>query len=178
MRTKRSESERASSAGAVARRLATALVLAATVTLCSCANAQDEDGARITGFAFVDSSVTGQGSAAQLPANAKIFPPGARITGTEGCPSSAFRTDGLIVVVIDYRGRPSAGSVTVSAVPAPQFGGRPPYYLDLDTGRTLQFLGPLPDNGTYRVKLDYFLGQAESRSTAADFTLARSCPQG
>ncbi len=136
-----------------------------------------EDGARITGFAFVDSSVTSQGSAAQLPADAKIFPPGTRVTGTEGCPTSAFRTDGLIVAVIDYRGRPTAGSVTVSAVPAPQFGGRPPYYLDLNAGRTLQFLGPVPDNGTYRVKLDYFLGQAENRSTSADFTLDRNCPQ-
>jgi hypothetical protein len=136
-----------------------------------------EDGARITGFAFVDSSVTGQGSAAQLPSNAQIFPPGTRVTGTTGCPSSSFRTDGLIVAVIDYRGRPTAGSVTVSAVPAPQFGGRPPYYLDLDTGRTLQFLGPVVDNGTYRVTLDYYLGQAQARSTAAEFALDRNCPQ-
>lgn len=159
------------------RRFTPFLLLAAVAGLCSCADAQEQDGARITGFAFVDTSVTSQGSAAQLPADAKIFPPGSRVTGTQGCPTSAFRTDGLIVAVIDYRGRPTAGSVTISAVPAPQFGGRPPYYLDLNTGRTLQFLGPLPDNGTYQVKLDYFLGQAESRSTSANFTLDRSCPQ-
>jgi hypothetical protein len=165
------------SAAQVPRRLAAALVLGATVSLCSCGDAEVEDGARITGFAFVDGSVTGQGSAAQLPANAKIVPPGARVSGTEGCPSSAFRTDGLIVAVIDYRGRPTAASVTINLVPAPQFGGRPPYYLDLETGRTLQFLGPVFDNGTYRVTLDYYLGQAKSQSTSAQFTLDRSCPQ-
>lgn len=124
-RTKHSGSRRLMFAGQVPRGLAAALVLSATVSLCSCGDAEVEDGARITGFAFVDSSVTGQGSGAQLPDNAKIFPPGARVSGTEGCPSSAFRTDGLIVAVIDYRGRPTAGSVTVNVVPAPQFGGRP-----------------------------------------------------
>src|SRR5271169_3457502 len=54
-------------------------------------------GATITGFAFVDSSVTGQGSKAKLPAGTKIYPNGARITGTDGCPTTRYQTDGLIV---------------------------------------------------------------------------------
>jgi hypothetical protein len=141
----------------------------------ACASAQTQGEAKIAGFAFVDSAVTGQGSRAQLPPSARVFPAGSKVTGTEGCPTTPYRTDGLLVVVIDYNGRPTAGSVTISAVPAPQFGARPPYQLDLNTGRTLQFLGPVFDNGTYRVTLDYFFGQARQKSTAAEFTLERRC---
>ncbi len=141
----------------------------------ACSSAQTGE-AKIAGFAFVDSSVTGQGSRAQLPPGAKVFPSGSKIAGTEGCPTTQYRTDGLIVVVIDYDGRPTAGSVTISVVPEPQFGGRAPYQLDLDTGRTLQFLGPVFDNGTYRVTLQYFFGQAQQGSAVAEFTLDRRCP--
>jgi hypothetical protein len=142
----------------------------------SCGSAQGGDEGKIVGFAFVDSNVTGQGSRATLPQGTKIFPPGSKITGTDGCPTTQYRTDGLIVAVIDYAGRPTAGSVTVNLVPAPQFGQRPPYQLDLNTGRTLQLLGPIFENGTYQVTLEYFFGQANTKSTAAQFTLDRRCP--
>ena len=75
--------------------------------------------------------------------------------------------------MIDYAGRPTAGSVTVRLVPALQFGQRPPYQLDLDTGRTLQLFS---ENGTYHVTLQYFFGQANTKSTTAQFTLDRRCP--
>jgi hypothetical protein len=142
----------------------------------ACSSAQPGGEAKIAGFAFVDSSVTGEGSRAQLPPGTKVFPSGSKVTGTEGCPTTQYRTDGLIVVVIDYDGRPTAGSVKISLVPEPQFGGRPPYQLNLDTGRTLQFLGPVFDNGTYRVTLEYFFGQAQQASTVAELTLDRRCP--
>jgi hypothetical protein len=153
------------------------LILSCIVSsVAGCGSAQNADEGEIVGFAFVDSSVTGQGSRAALPNGTKIFPPGSKITGTEGCPITQYRTDGLIVAVIDYAGRPTAGSVTVNLVPASQFGQRAPYYLDLNTGRTLQFLGPIFDNGTYEVTLEYFFGQAKTKSTAARFTLDRRCP--
>jgi len=132
--------------------------------------------ASLAGFAFVDGSVTGQGSRAKLPAGTKIYPPGSTITGTDGCPTTRYRTDGMIVAVIDYQGRPTAGSVTVTRHPAS--GGvfkNAPYYLDLDQGRTLQFLGPIFENGSYdvRLKYDFSLGQGKTVSTT--FALARSC---
>ena len=39
-----------------------------------------------------------------------IYPPGSKITGTDGCPTTRYHTDGMIVAVIDYQGRPTAGS--------------------------------------------------------------------
>jgi hypothetical protein len=78
----------------------------------------DSATASLTGFAFVDSSVAGQGAGAKLPAGTKIYPSGSQITGTEGCPTNQYKTDGLPVVVIDYSGRPTAGSVTVVRHPA------------------------------------------------------------
>jgi hypothetical protein len=151
------------------------LVCCIALGVAGCGSAQSGDEGKIAGFAFVDSSVTGQGSRATLPQGTKIYPPGSKITGTDGCPSTQYRTDGLIVAVIDYASRPTAGSVTVSLVPAPQFGQRPPYQLDLNTGRTLQFLGPIFENGTYQVTLEYFFGQAKTQSTFAQFTLDRRC---
>jgi len=70
------------------------------------------DGGTLTGFAFVDSSVTGMGSQGKLPAGTKIYPPGSKITGTDGCPTNRYHTDGMIVAVIDYQGRPTAASIT------------------------------------------------------------------
>ena len=134
--------------------------------------------AKFAGVAFVDSSVTSQGSRARLPEGAKIFPPDARITGTDGCTTNRYGTDGLIVAVIDYVGRPTAGSLTVIRHPAT--GGRfenAPYYLDINQGRTLQFLGPIVENGTYDMRLTWGLGGAQNPETTASFTLARSCPQ-
>jgi len=134
-------------------------------------------GGRLTGFAFVDGSVTAQGSRAKLPAGTKIYPGGSTITGTDGCPTTRYRTDGMIVAVIDYQGRPTAGSVTVTRHPAR--GGQfenAPYYLDLDPGRTLQLLGPIFENGSYDVRLQYDFSQGEGKTASTRFVLARSCP--
>jgi hypothetical protein len=152
------------------------LVGAALAMCCAVTNAQ-EGKATIAGIAFVDSTVTGQGSTAKLPQGTKVLPPGVRVTGKEGCPTNQYRTDGLIVAVIDYEGRNTAANLTVNTVPAPQFGGRPPYYLDLNPGRKLQFLGPVVDNGTYSLNLEWFVGAGEVRKASAEFTLARDCPQ-
>ncbi len=132
-------------------------------------------GGSLTGFAFVDGSVTGQGSRAKLPAGTKIYPPGSRITGTDGCPTTRYHTDGMIVAVIDYQGRPTAGSVTVTRHPANggQFSNAP-YYLDLDKGRTLQVLGPIFENGSYDVRLKYDFSLGRGKTVSATFALARS----
>lgn len=143
---------------------------------------QDQSGeasGRLVGFAFVDSSVTSQGSLAKLPPGAKIYPSGSTITGTEGCPTTRYHTDGLIVAVIDYQGRPNEGSVTVIRHPAPgmSFPGAP-YYLDLNAGRTLQYLGPIGTNGTYDVKFSYNYSEGQQKSASATLTLARNCVGG
>jgi hypothetical protein len=132
--------------------------------------------ASLTGFAFVDSSVTGQGSRAQLPAGTKIYPPGSEVTGTDGCPTNQYKTDGQLVAVIDYSGRPTAGSVTVIRHPAS--GGNftnAPYYLDLDTGRTVQTLGPIYDNGSYEVQFSYSFNQGAQKTITGTLVLARNC---
>jgi uncharacterized protein (DUF2141 family) len=131
----------------------------------------------LTGFAFVDGSVTAQGSHAKLPAGTTIYPPGSTISGTDGCPTSRYHTDGMIVAVIDYQGRPTAGKVAVTRHPAS--GGNfanAPYYLDLDAGRTLQLLGPIFENGSYDVHFEYDYSLGEPKTDSATFILARSCP--
>jgi len=131
--------------------------------------------AQLTGIAFVDSSVTSEGSKAILPPGAQIHPPGSEITGTEGCPTTAYKTDGLIVAIIDYDGPPTAASLGVTRHPAA--GGEfhnAPYQIDLDPGRTLQYLGPIFDNGRYELHLSWAIGQAENKADT-EFTLARSC---
>jgi hypothetical protein len=139
---------------------------------------QEQDGeAQIAGFAFVDATVTGEGSRATLPEGAKILPPGAHVSGAEGCASNRAGTDGLIVAVIDYRGRPTAASLTVTRLPAADLGNqRSPRYLDLDPGRKLQYLGPLSANGDYSIELQYFFGEAATKSVTAELTLDRTCP--
>jgi len=117
------------------------------------------------------------GSQAKLPPGTKIYPPGSKITGTEGCPTTRYKTDGQIVVIIDYRGRPTAGSVTVTRHPAT--GGNfenAPYYIDLNAGRTLQFLGPIYANGAYDVRFSYDYNRGTPKTSSATLTLARSCP--
>ncbi len=134
------------------------------------------ESASLAGFAFVDSSVTGQGSRAKLPPGSKIYPPGSKITGTDGCPTNQYRTDGLLVLVIDYTGRPTAASVGVIRHPAS--GGEfsdAAYYIDLDSGRTLQFLGPIFDNGTYDVHFSYSFNTGKQKTMSATLVLARSC---
>ena len=131
----------------------------------------------IAGFAFLDSSVTSRGSKSKLPPGVKIYPPGSKITGTEGCPTTRYQTDGLLVVVIDYNGRPTAGSIAVTRHPAS--GGEfanAPYYLDLDTGRMIQFLGPIFENGSYDVRLTYDFSLGAGETTSASVMLARNCP--
>ena len=83
----------------------------------------------------------------------------------------------MIVAVIDYQGRPTAGKVAVTRHPVRggQFDNAP-YYLDLDLGRTLQFLGPMFENGTYDVHLEYDYSLGEPKTDSMSFVLARSCP--
>ncbi len=134
-------------------------------------------GATIAGFAFVDSSVTGQGGKAKLPQGTKVYPNGAKITGTDGCPTTRYQTDGLIVAVIDYDGRPTSASLTITQHPAT--GGtieRAPYYIDLNPGRTLQFLGPIFDNGTNDILFEYDYSLGAGKKVTGGFTLARNCP--
>lgn len=156
----------------VYRRLAAlALVCCLVVPL-----ADAKAAAQLTGIAFVDSSVTSQGSKAQLPAGAAIYPPGSEITGTVGCPTTPYRTDGLIVAIIDYDGAPTAASLAVTR--HPEAGGEfhnAPYQIDLDPGRTLQYLGPIFDNGRYDMGLIWGIGEAQNQTTSAGFTLARNC---
>jgi hypothetical protein len=140
------------------------------------ASSAAEATASLAGFAFVDSSVTGQGSRAKLPPGTKIYPSGSTITGTDGCPTNRYRTDGQIVLVIDYTGRPTAASVAVVRHPAS--GGEfadAAYYIDLDSGRTLQFLGPIFDNGNYDVHFSYSFNTGQQKKMSATFVLARSC---
>ena len=133
--------------------------------------------AKITGIAFVDSNVTGQGSRATLPAAAKIYLPGTKITGAVGCPTTPYRTGGLIVAVIDYEGAPTAGSLQiVRQLPSGQQFANAPYYLDINQGRVLQYLGPIFDNANYTLRLTWGLGQAQNSQPAATFTFARNCP--
>jgi len=140
-------------------------------------SASADANASLVGFAFVNGSVTGQGPRAQLPPGTKIYPPGSTITGTDGCPTTRYRTDGMIVAVIDYHGRPTAGSLAVTRRPTSggQFSNAP-YYLDLDSGRTLQFLGPIYDNGSYDVRFAYDFSSGRGNKLSATFALARSCP--
>jgi hypothetical protein len=143
------------------------------------ARAASDSKGSIAGFAFVDSSVTSQGSRAKLPLGAKIYPTGSTITGTDGCPTTQYHTDGQPVVVIDYTGRPTAGSVTVTRHPAS--GGNfesAPYYLNVNEGRTVQNLGPIFDNGSYDVVFTYDFSLGKGQTTSAKFVLARSCGSG
>lgn len=154
-----------------------AFVAIAAIALASAADAQQAGTVKIAGIAFVDSSITGMGSRAKLPANAKIYPPGAEITGRDGCPTTQYRTDGLIVLVMDYEGRPTAGSVTITEHPAA--GGsfeRAPYYRDFDPGRQVQFLGPIFGNGSYDLKVEWGFAGAKGASATSSFKLKRNCP--
>lgn len=134
-------------------------------------------GAKITGIAFVDNSVTAYGSRAKLPTGTKIYPSGSTITGTTGCPTDRYRTTGLIVAIIDYDGPPTAASLQVTRHPAS--GGsfdNAPYYIDLNAGRTLQFLGPIFDNGTYSMHFEAGFEGPSKTKVDASFKLDRACP--
>ncbi|HUA33601.1 MAG TPA: hypothetical protein VMA09_08340 [Candidatus Binataceae bacterium] len=158
------------------RVLSATALLAIALAGISPVSADDTPNATIVGFAFVDSSVTSQGSRAQLSSATKIYPPGSRVTGTEGCPTNRYHTDGMPILVFDYQGRPTSGSVTI--VEHPARGGefsRAPYYLDIDPGRRLQNLGPIFDNGSYDVRLDYHYAEGATKETSATLILDRTC---
>lgn len=131
----------------------------------------------IAGFAFVNSSVTAQGRRADLPPGTKIYPPGSKITGTDGCPTTRYHNDGMIVAVVDYQGEAMPGRVAVTRHPARggQFNNAP-YSLDLQKGRLLQFLGPIFENGSYDVSVEYDFTLGQGKTVSTTFVLARSCP--
>jgi hypothetical protein len=135
--------------------------------------------AKLVGFAFVSSNVTSQGSRARLPGGTRIFPSGSRVTGKTACPrrfGGSTPLDGLLVVVLDYKGTPTAGTATLTFTPAGSGrAGFPdaPYQLDVDPGRTLQYLGPRTQNGTYALKVELF-GAAPQR-LSGKIVLARRC---
>jgi hypothetical protein len=134
-------------------------------------------GATIAGIAFVDSSVTGQGGKAKLPPGTRVYPSGSTITGTDGCPTTRYQTDGLIVAVIDYDGRPTSASLTLTEhLATGNTIDRAPYYIDLNPGRTLQFLGPVFDNGSYDMLFTYDYSLGPGQKTTGSFKLARNCP--
>ena len=156
------------------------VVVAALAVAAAVAVAAETTGpsvAKVAGFAFVDSSVTGQGSRAVLPEGARVYPPGSTVSGADGCPTEPHGTDGLLVAVIDYEGHPSAGSLTVTR--EPERGGKftgAPYFLDLGAGRKLQALGPIFDNGTCTVELTYGVGAGASKTASGALVLRRTCP--
>lgn len=150
---------------------------AIAVAVVAAASAASAAPPRIVGIAFVDSSVTGMGSRGHLPPGTAIVPAGGRVTGTFGCPTDQYGTTGLIVAVIDYDGRPTVASLTITAHTAAGPYERAPYYLDLNPGRTLQYLGPVRENGTYDLALESSFSGPMADKTSASFTLARSCGQ-
>jgi hypothetical protein len=130
----------------------------------------------ITGIAFVNSSVTAMGSKAVLPQGGRIYPLGSKITGAATCPTNRYHTDGEIVAVLDYGGPPTAGSLQVTRHPAR--GGTfqdAPYYIDLNPGRTLQFIGPIFEDGTYDLVFSWGFAGAHQSQSRGSFTLARGC---
>jgi hypothetical protein len=83
----------------------------------------------------------------------------------------------LIVAVIDYDGRPTSASLTLTEHRAAgDTINRAPYHLDLDPGRKLQFLGPVFENGTYDMTFEWDYSLGAGQRTTASFTLRRACP--
>ena len=131
------------------------------------------------GLAFVNSSVTASGGRAALPGGATIFRPGSTITGTTGCPTSSFGQDGLMMLVLDYNGPPTSASVTTTITDAGSSSGFAvaPYYLDLNPGQQVQYLGPRSQNGTYDILVEYGYARASGfPKLTARFVLDRTCP--
>lgn len=131
----------------------------------------------IVGFAFVNSSGDGTGAASGIPRPERKFIPGSKTTGTDGCLTTRYHNDGMIVAVIDYRGEAMPGRVAVTRHPARggQFNNVP-YYLDLQEGRQLQFLGPIFEYGSYDVSVEYDFTLGQGKRISTMFVLARSCP--
>jgi len=51
-----------------------------------------------------------------------------------------------------------------------------PYQIDLNAGRTLQYLGPIFENGRYEIHMSWGFAGAQASAAEADFVLARHCP--
>ena len=145
-------------------------------TVTFAAEAKSGDSLRLS-LAFVDSTVTAQGGRASMPKGLVVFAPGSTVTGTTGCPTTSFGQDGLMVLVLDYAGPPTNASVTTT-INSPGAGSFSvaPYYLDLNPGKHLQYLGPRTDNGTYDIVVEYGYARSSGFSkVAARFVLNRKC---
>ena len=82
----------------------------------------------------------------------------------------------MIVAVIDYQGRPTAASVTMEeTLDSGEIFLSAPYYIDLNGGRTLQYLGPIFANGTYDVLFSYNYNLGNAKTATATLILDRSC---
>ena len=102
------------------------------------------------------------------------------MSGTFGCPTSPFGQDGLMVLVLDYNGPPTTASVmtTITGPDDSQGFSVAPYYLDLNQGRQVQYLGPRTENATYDVTVEYSYATATGfPKLTARFVLNRSCRQ-
>ena len=129
-------------------------------------------GTKIVGIVFLDTAAS-NGGAATVPAGATIYPPGATVSGATGCQTTP--TNGQMYLVFDYAGAPTAGEIDLT-YPLSGGGSYPeaPIELDVNPGRTVQFLGlPQPLNGTYSLSLQ-LLG-LHPQTLHATFRLARSC---
>jgi hypothetical protein len=62
----------------------------------------------LTGSASLDSSVTGSGALAKRPPGTRIDFQGFKITGIDGYSTTPYKTDALLVAVIDCTRRPTA----------------------------------------------------------------------
>ena len=127
---------------------------------------------KILGIVFLDTAAM-NGGPASVPAGKKIYPIGSTVTGSTGCQTTP--TNGQMYLVFDYSGAPTAGEIDLTA---PVAGGgtypQAPIEMDVNAGRTVQFLGtPAPINGTYSLKLQ-LLG-LHPQTLTATFKLARSC---
>lgn len=141
-------------------------------------NAAPVGGGLSLGLTFLDATVTAAGAHAALPKSAVVYPPGSTITGVTGCPSSSFGQDGRMTLVLDYGGPPTSASVTTTITSS---GEGPftvaPYYLDLNAGQRLQYLGPRSQNGTYDIVVEYGYATASGfPKIEARFVLDRTCP--
>ncbi len=106
-----------------------------------------------------------------------MFPTVSKITGTDGCPTTRYHNDGMIVAIIDYQGEAMPGRVAVTRHPASggQFNDAF-YYLDLQKGRLLEFLGPIFENDSYDVSVECDFTLSQGKTVSTTFVLARSCP--
>ena len=129
-------------------------------------------GTKLVGIVFLDTAAL-NGGPARVPPGAKVYPLGPTISGAVGCQTTP--TNGQLYLVFDYAGAPTAGELRVT-YPTPGGGSyqEAPIPIDVNAGRTVQFLGlPTPQNGRYQLSLQ--LMGLHPRTLTATFRLARSC---